>query len=73
MPESPIFSHLSLSASRIFITPKNVWFLASLEVPAFLCLPKDPCYLQDVWFLATWSMPPSLLISSYLPAITQSQ
>ena len=40
MPEIPSFSYLSLSASR-HLSPQNVWFHVSPEVPSFLCMPKD--------------------------------
>ena len=72
MQEITIFPQLSLSAPQI-LTTQNVWFPFSLKVPASLCLPMDPCCLQDVCFPATWPLSPppiSLLIPSYLPAVT---
>ena len=45
--ETPAFLHFSLSAAETLIT-QNVWFPVSLKIPAFLCLPVDPHYLQDV-------------------------
>ena len=70
MQEIPAFPHLSLSDFRTLITSK-VWFPVSLEVPVFLCLPMDPRYLQALQdFLPPGPCPHSLLIPSYLPAVT---
>ena len=70
MQEIPAFPHLSLSDSKSLITSKG-WFPVSLEVPVFLCLPVDPHCLQALQdFLPPGPCPHSLLIPSYLPAVT---
>lgn len=70
MQEIPTVPQLSLSATQI-LTTQNVWPPFCLKVPASLCLPMDPRCLQDVWFPATWPLPPiSLLMPSYMLAVT---
>lgn len=60
MLEIAALAHLSLSASGTLITPQNEWFLISLAVPPFLCLPQDPRQSWNVWFPATWPVCPPL-------------
>lgn len=55
------------------IATKNTWyalFPVTLEAYAFKCLTKDPCYSQNVYFPAIWSVSSSLFISSYYPVLT---
>ena len=74
MLEIHTFFHLSVSASRTLNTPKYVASaLVWRKVPAFLCLPIDPCCLQDAWFPAIWpKVTLSLLVPGYLPAVTEA-
>ena len=68
MVKIPAFSYLCWLSGRL--SPQNMWFSVSLEVPSSLSLPKDPHSSQDVWFschLAPATL--SLLTSSYLPAL----
>lgn len=58
MPEIPAFSHLSLSASRTFLTPKMCGFLSVWRFLLFFCLTVGSRCLQDVWCPAIWPVSP---------------
>ena len=59
----------SSSASRDLIA-QSMWYLISLRVPAFFCLPMDSAICM-VWFPAIWPHAHPLCIPKYLPAITR--
>ena len=57
MLEIPGLFHISLSASRVLITPKCV-VSGQSGGACFSRSAHGPCCLHDVWFPALWPMPP---------------